>query len=249
MTCRSAYINGTDFSCTDPAVTLADYVKGSSDRPSPSTLDMMSTLIAIDTMDETTLEMDAGGKVVRTSGNPTEVALLTFAYALGHNYQEIRLKTRGRSDKGELSEFLVEGKQIGFSSARKMMSWAVPTTEGGYRIYCKGASEVLIARCSYQLKKSSGGLDEAAEINDASSQVILGVAETYARRGMRTLALAYRELPGGVDFDAKSGSVLNADGTEAFEIETELTFVSLVGIEDPLRAEVPGAIENATRPG
>lgn len=129
------------------------------------------------------------------------------------------------------------------------MSWAVPTTEGGYRIYCKGASEVLIARCSYQLKKSSGGLDEAAEINDASSQVILGVAETYARRGMRTLALAYRELPGGVDFDAKSGSVLNADGTEAFEIETELTFVSLVGIEDPLRAEVPGAIEKCYEAG
>jgi len=61
--------------------------------------------------------------------------------------------------------------------------------------------------------------------------------DTYARRGMRTLVLAYRDLPRGVDFEATSDSVLNADGTAALEVETELTFVSLVGIEDPLRPE------------
>jgi len=66
---------------------------------------------------------------------------------------------------------------------------------------------------------------------------------------MRTLALAYRDLPDGVDFDTKSDSVLNADGTDAFEVETELTFVSLVGIEDPLRPEVPGAIEKCYAAG
>jgi len=243
MTARAVYTNGTDFSCTDPAVSLGDFVKQSSDRPSQSTLDLISTLIAVDTMDETTLEIDTGGNVKSTSGNPTEVALLVLACSLGNNYQDIRQSTRGRTDKGELSEFLVEGKQIGFSSARKMMSWAVPRLEGGYRIYSKGASEVLIARCSHQLMKSSdGNYDEAAEINDDSRQDILGMGEVYARRGMRTLALAYRDLPDGVDFDAKSDSVLNADGSEALEVETDLTFVSLVGIEDPLRPEVPGAI-------
>ena len=82
----------------------------------------MSTLIAIDTMDETTVDINANGKIEGTSGNPTEVALLVFASTLGNNYQEIRDTTRGRTDKGELSEFLVEGKQIGFSSAKKMMS-------------------------------------------------------------------------------------------------------------------------------
>ena len=92
------------------------------------------------------------------------------------------------------------------------------------------------------MKSSGGNYDEAAEINDDSRQDILGMGEVYARRGMRTLALAYRDLPDGVDFDAKSDSVLNADGSEALEVETELTFVSLVGIEDPLRPEVPGAI-------
>eukprot|EP00581_Thalassiosira_minuscula_P007824 CAMPEP_0183703132 /NCGR_PEP_ID=MMETSP0737-20130205/988_1 /TAXON_ID=385413 /ORGANISM="Thalassiosira miniscula, Strain CCMP1093" /LENGTH=1169 /DNA_ID=CAMNT_0025929841 /DNA_START=195 /DNA_END=3701 /DNA_ORIENTATION=- len=251
MTARAVYMNATDFSCTDPSISLGAYVQQSADRPSPSTLTMISTLIAIDTMDETTLEMDESGNITNTTGNPTEVALLAFASSLGNNYQNIRESTRGRSDKGDLSEFLVEGKQIGFSSARKMMSWAVPRPlEGGYRIYCKGASEVLIARCTKQLSKAKDGMyDEAAELNDESRMGILGVGEAYARRGMRTLALAYRDLPEGVDFEAKSDSVLNADGSEAFEVETDLTFVSLVGIEDPLRPEVPGAIEKCYEAG
>ena len=122
------------------------------------------------------------------------------------------------------------------------MSWAVPLIQGGYRIYCKGATEVLIARCNHHFTKLSS-TDDAAELNDESRQGILGVGEMYARRGMRTLALAYRDLPDGVDFEAKSDSVLNADGSAANEVETKLTFVALVGIEDPLRPEVPGAIE------
>ena len=234
MTARATYTNRTDYSCTDPAVNLADYVKGSSNPPSQSTLDMIATLIAVDTMDETSLATDSGGNITNALGNPTEVALLAFAHALGHDYEDIRRNTRGRSGQGELSAFLAEGKQIGFSSARKMMSWAVPRPEGGgHRLYSKGASEVLIARCGRQLVSSPspgcGGEDEAADADAAARRVLLGVADTYARRGMRTLALAYRDLPAGVDFEATSDSVLNADGTEALEVETDLTFVSLVG--------------------
>ena len=246
MTARAVYTNGTDFSCMDPSLTLGDYVKQSGDRPSPSTLDMISTLIAIDTMNETTVDFDTtSGKMRASTGNPTEVALIAFACSLSNNYEDIRSSTRGRSDKGDLSEFLVEGKQIGFSSARKMMSWAVPKSDGGYRIYCKGASEVLLARCTRQLDRS----DDAATLDDSSRQDVLNVGELYARRGQRTLALAYRDLADGVDFEDKSESVLNADGSQAFEVETDLVFVALVGIEDPLRPEVPGAIEKCYEAG
>ena len=244
MTARALYTNGTDFSCTDPALSLGEFVRQSVDCPNQATLSILSTLIAINTMDETVVSMDDGGKIRSCSGNPTEVALLAFACTIGENYQNIRDSTRGRSDKGELSEYLVEGKQIGFSSARKMMSWAVPKFEGGYRIYSKGASEVILSRCNHQLARTSNADGEyVEELNDTLRQEILSAGEVYARRGMRTLALAYRDLPEGVDFDAKSDSVLNADGSEALEVETDLSFVALVGIEDPLRPEVPGAIE------
>jgi len=242
MTARAIFTNGTDFSCTDPSLSLGDFIKGSPDRPNDSILTLIATLIAVDTMDETTVDF-VGGKLTASTGNPTEVALLAFAHSLGEDCQNLRDSTRGRSLKGALSEFLVEGKQIEFSSARKMMSWAVPKIEGGYRIYCKGASEVVLARCTHQLTGSTPAIDDEAR------QRILGVGEAYNRRGMRTLVLAYRDLPDGVDFDAKSASILNADGTEALEVETNLTFAALVGIEDPLRPEVPGAIKQCYEAG
>ncbi|KAL3822830.1 hypothetical protein ACHAXA_011467 [Cyclostephanos tholiformis] len=249
MTARAMYINGTDFTCTDPAVALADFVKDKRDRPNDRMIELVSTLISINTMDETTVDIDPSGKIMASTGNPTEVALLVLASTLGPtNYRDIRESTRGRSAKGELSEFLVEGKQFQFTSARKMMSWAVPLVQGGYRIYCKGAPEVLLARCNYHFTKKSFANDDV-ELNDASRQVVLDVGELYARRGMRTLALAYRDLPDGADFEAKSDSVLNADGSEANEVETKLTFVALVGIEDPLRPEVPRAIDKCYEAG
>lgn len=205
--------------------------------PSESTILLIATLIAVDTMDETTVKFE-GRKLVDSTGNPTEVALLVLAHDLGHNYQQIRDSTRGRSDKGELAEFLVEGKQVGFSSARKMMSWVVPMDSGGYRIYCKGATEVLVARCTHELVDT-----DSLEMSDESRQDILGAAEAYARRGMRTLGLAYKDIADGDNFDAKSDTLLNSDGSEALSIETELVFVALVGIEDPLRPEVPVAIK------
>lgn len=247
MTARAIYTTKTDFSCKDPSVTLGSFVKNSIDSPNESTLALLATLIAVDTMDETTLDYDKG-KVTGSTGNPTEVALLVLAADLGKDYRDIRDSTRGRSDKGELAEYLVEGKQIGFSSARKMMSWAVPSEGGGYRIYCKGASEVLVARCNQHLVKS-GNTDTSEELNNETRQDILNVAEMYARRGMRTLALAYRDLPSGVDFDAKSDNVLNSDGSEALSVETELVFAALVGIEDPLRPEVQEAIKKCYSAG
>lgn len=242
MTVRSIYTTGTDFSCTDPSLSLGDFVKNSPMRPKDSTLILISTLIAVDTMDETTVEFD-GDRMIASTGNPTEVALLGFAHTLGENTEDLRNSTRGRSSKGALSEFLVDGKQIEFTSARKMMSWAVPKFEGGYRIYCKGAAEVLLARCTHQLTSSIQALDDDAR------QRILGFGESYNRRGMRTLVLAYNDLPDGVDFDAKSTNIFNVDGSEAFEVETNLTFVALVGIEDPLRPEVQGAIKQCYEAG
>jgi len=72
MTARAMYVNGTDFTCTDPAVALANLVKGSKDRPSEKMLEIISKLISINTMDETTVDIDPSGKIIASTGNPTE---------------------------------------------------------------------------------------------------------------------------------------------------------------------------------
>jgi len=244
MTARAIYTANSNFVCTHPAVTLGDMVLQSSTRPSESVIELLVNLISVDTMNETVLYLDEDGKegITGSSGNPTEVALLTFVYQLGRDYRSIRNGTKGRADIGDLAEFLHDGKQISFSSARKMMSWAVPKEGGGFRLYSKGASEVVIARCTSQLVDGPVGDESTEDLSDNARGSVLNTAELYARRGMRTLALAYRDIPAGFDFDEKSGTVTNADGTPALVCETDMVFAALVGIEDPLRPEVPDAI-------
>jgi P-type Ca2+ transporter type 2B len=234
-----------DYDVKDPGTKLGSYIKTFEGGASAKVLDILTRLISINTMDETVLYLNSKGEVEGSNGNPTEVALLTLVHDLGVSYANIRNSTRGRSDQGALAEYLCEGKQYPFTSARKMMSWAVPLNSGGYRVFIKGAQEVVIGRCSYSLDED--GNVSPLSANDVESVMRVGLS--YTRRGMRCLGLAYRDLPAGFDFDSIDGEVMNSDGSNAFEAETDLVLVALVGIEDPLRSEVPGAIEKCYRAG
>jgi len=238
MTTRALFAAMKNYLVKDPSVLLGDYVKTYEGGASNELIELIATVVSICTMDETVLNYDQGGKVVGSSGNPTEVALLQLGNDLGFSYETIRQETRGRADQGPLAEFLVEGKQFGFSSARKMMSWAVPREGGGYRLYCKGAQEVVMGRCTMVAGEDA----EPEELTAEKREEMTAIALAYSRRGMRCLALSYRDLPAGFDLDSLSTGVKNSDGSEAFEAETDLVAVALVGIEDPLRPEVPDAI-------
>jgi Ca2+ transporting ATPase len=94
------------------------------------------------------------------------------------------------------------------------------------------------------------GVDSRPEEFTGESREKVGdVALAYSRRGMRCLALAYRDLPEGFDLEKLSATTKNSDGSQAFEAETDLVAVALVGIEDPLRPEVPEAIRKCYEAG
>ena len=234
-----------DYLVNDPSIKLGDYMKTFEGGATAAVMEVLAKVIAINSMDETVLYVNGKGAVEGSSGNPTEVALLHLIHDMGFNYAAIRNDTRGRSDQGSLAEYLVDGKQYGFSSARKMMSWAVPLEGGGYRIYTKGAQEVIAGRCNRILSHDGG----VVELTDDRRVELRTTGLSYTRRGMRCLGLAYRDLPDGFDLDCVSATVTNSDGTSAFEAETELIGIALVGIEDPLRPEVPDAIKKCYRAG
>jgi P-type Ca2+ transporter type 2B len=250
MTVRALYAGNTNYLPESPSVALGDYVKSTGIHD--EVVSFLVRCVAINTMNETVLNYKdgkSGRDVLATveggSGNPTEVALLHMIHDLGYSYQQIRNTTKGRSDQGALGKFLSLGKQFEFSSARKIMSWAVPNDDGGYRLYCKGASEVVLGRCNKFMNKNGVVEDMTADtLNEAQ-----GIALTYARRGMRCLALAYRDVPEGFSLESKHPTIKNSDGVAANEVETGLTNIALVGIEDPLRQEVPLAIEKCYRAG
>jgi P-type Ca2+ transporter type 2B len=245
MTLRALFTGAKNYILDDPKITLGHYVLDQ--KCDPTVIDLLSKIISIDTMNETVLYFDKTGKPDGAAGNPTEVALLHFVHDLDLDYEKIRNTTRGRSSVGKLGEYLSEGKLIGFSSARKMMSWAVPKEDGGggYRIYVKGAQEVLMARCSKYLNDVGQEVEMTSDMGKKFSEI----AGSYARRGMRCLALAYGDLPEGFDLDKLSESVLNSDGTPALAAECNLVAAALVGIEDPLRPEVPDAITKCYHAG
>mmetsp|Transcript_839 Transcript_839/g.1169 ORF Transcript_839/g.1169 Transcript_839/m.1169 type:complete len:1176 (-) Transcript_839:130-3657(-) len=243
MTARALLVALKNYMCEDPGVKLGDYVK--LEGASPELLDLLANLVSIDTMNETVLYLDSEGAVEGTNGNPTEAALLMLVHDLGNDYAKIRNTTRGRSDQGKLADYLSEGKVYDFTSARKMMSYAVPREEGGYRLYCKGAQEVLLSRCTSVLMEDMS----TKSLTEEDEEIMKTNALNYARRGMRCLGLAYRDLPEGFDMEQLSDTTKNSDGTDAFVAETELVAVGLVGIEDPLRSEVPQAIQKCYEAG
>jgi len=251
MTVRAIFLAEHNFVCTNPSQSLGNLLLTSADGPSTQTVETVAKLIAINTMNESNIETSDDGKTVtKTSGNPTECALIGLVNELQYDYRGIRNSTRGRSEIGSIGDRLGDGKQFEFSSARKMMAWAVPITDDTdcivkYRLYVKGAAEAILSRSTSM--HVSG--DKDLNLDENVLKTITTTSESYSRMGMRCLALAYRDVPADVDFDAKHESICNLDGTEANQIETDLVFCALVGIEDPLRPEVPGAIQKCYEAG
>lgn len=115
-------------------------------------------------------------------GNKTEGALLGFVLEIGETYQDYR-------DNNPESSFV---KVYTFNSARKSMTTAVRLPGGGFRIYSKGASEIILSRCTSIIGKDG----EIRPFTAADSEkMVRDVIEPMASDGLRTISLAYRDFP------------------------------------------------------
>ncbi|KAF9177096.1 hypothetical protein BGZ50_009207, partial [Haplosporangium sp. Z 11] len=181
-------------------------------------------------------------------GSKTEVALLDFS------------KKIGGPDCRQLREAAPVVHLYPFSSERKSMATIVQIAPNKFRLHAKGASEIIMKRCSKVLQLSSSQeegapiseKDRAADVTeiDLVSDLQTQVHKTiisYATQSLRTIGIAYRDFeswpPAGVE--------LNADGDVPFAAvaESDLTLIGIVGIEDPLRDGVPDAVLSCQRAG
>ena len=154
----------------------------------------------------------------KISGDPTEGALLVLAEKAG-----MRVKDLAQREK-RIGE-------IPFEAERKMMSVACRDERGGYRVYVKGAPEVVARKCSRVWK---GG--EAVKWEEKEREKVLQVNTSLAREALRVLAVAFREL-----------SEEEVSCPDCWE--KELTFLGLAGMIDPPRPAVQRAAETAFRAG
>ncbi|XP_068442911.1 plasma membrane calcium-transporting ATPase 1 isoform X2 [Clinocottus analis] len=167
------------------------------------------------------------GGLPRQVGNKTECALLGFSTDLKRDYQAIR---------NEIPEEKLH-KVYTFNSVRKSMSTVLKMADGSYRMFSKGASEILLKKC-YKIVIANG---EAKVFRPRDrDDMVKKVIEPMASEGLRTICLAYRDFPvseGEPDWDNEN------------DILSGLTCLSVVGIEDPVRPEVPDAIKKCQRAG
>ncbi|XP_014227318.1 plasma membrane calcium-transporting ATPase 2 isoform X1 [Trichogramma pretiosum] len=169
-------------------------------------------------------------------GNKTECALLGFVVALGKSYQTVR------DDQPEETFTRV----YTFNSERKSMSTVVPRPGGGYRLFTKGASEIIMKKCAF-IYGRDGNLEKFTR--DMQDRLVHSVIEPMARDGLRTISIAYRDfVPGKAEINQ-----VHIDSDPNWEDEANivanLTCLGIVGIEDPVRPEVPEAIRQCQKAG
>lgn len=153
-------------------------------------------------------------------GEPTECALVNFAYQQGLNKNELKLQ-------------LPRVGEAPFDSMRKMMSTVHKNAEGGELVqFTKGAPDELLNRCSGILKDG-----KILSLTEELKQEILSHNKEMADKALRVLAAGfktYETLPD--DFAPET-------------LEKDLVFIGLTGMIDPIRPEVLDAIKKCRSAG
>ncbi|XP_072845841.1 plasma membrane calcium-transporting ATPase 2 isoform X17 [Pogona vitticeps] len=191
------------------------------------TLDLLVNAIAINSAYTTkVLPPEKEGGLPRQVGNKTECGLLGFVLDLKQDYQIIR---------NHMPEEKLY-KVYTFNSVRKSMSTVIKLPDESFRMYSKGASEIVLKKCSKIL--NAAGESRVFRPRDRD-EMVKKVIEPMACDGLRTICVAFRDFPSSPEPDWENEN----------DILSDLTCICVVGIEDPVRQEVPEAIRKCQRAG
>lgn len=116
-------------------------------------------------------------------------------------------------------------EELPFSTERKYMATIVKSSLGKKILYVKGAPEIIHSLC----KQTCENVDKAS----IDKQLL-----QYQNQAMRTLGFAYQELNDS-DVAIRENKV----------VADNLTFLGIVAISDPVREDVPAAVEECLKAG
>uniref|UniRef100_A0A1A8IXB9 Calcium-transporting ATPase n=1 Tax=Nothobranchius kuhntae TaxID=321403 RepID=A0A1A8IXB9_NOTKU len=193
----------------------------------PKSLDLLYYAISLNSAyTSKILPPDKEGSLPKQVGNKTECGLLGLVLELKRDYQTIR---------NQIPEEKLY-KVYTFNSVRKSMSTVIKLPDGSFRMYSKGASEIILKKCNQILNEV--GEPRAFRPRD-KDEMVKKVIEPMACDGLRTICVAYRDFPRNPE----------PNWDDENNILNDLTAICIVGIEDPVRPEVPDAIQKCQRAG
>ena len=207
----------------------ADLVPG--ERPQVRSLGLLVKAAALcNDATLTTTTTDGDSDEYQAIGDPTEGALVVAAAQLG-------------LVKSQLDQRWPRVAEAPFTSERKRMTTIhqvnvspeqtdAPWRDAPFVAFCKGAVDGML-----EITSQVWTGDRAAPVTDDLRQRILAANDRLAQDGQRVLGVAFRP-----------SSTRPATADEA-ELEREMTFVGLIGMIDPPRAEVKDAVQTCKTAG
>ena len=184
----------------------------------------------------------------RTAGNPPKIEFKAQSpdeAALVATARDCGFTVLGRSNEGIYLNVMGEEREymvlntLEFNSSRKRMSAIIRMPNGKIILFCKGADSMIWSR----LKKG-----EQQQLRKTTAEHL----EMFAREGLRTLCVAYKEIDEAEytawykEHDLAAAAIVDREDkleTVSDAIERELTLIGGTAIEDRLQDGVPDTIE------
>jgi Ca2+-transporting ATPase len=221
MTATRLFVNGEWFSITGGGYAKSGTILTAAGADAP---DFRRLALGLALCSDATVDDDES-----IVGDPTEAALVVLAAKMGVDAEETRRALPRRAEVPFDSEYKF------MATIHDRPDWlAGPLLSGPHVMAVKGAPDVVLDHC--RRATWHGGEVPIDEVRDE----LLAANEDLSKLGLRVLAFAARNI------DEAS---MTEDADDPMALVTDLVFVALVGIIDPLRAEAKDAVHLALGAG
>ncbi|XP_056005108.1 calcium-transporting ATPase sarcoplasmic/endoplasmic reticulum type-like isoform X10 [Ostrea edulis] len=196
---------------------------------------------------DSSVDFNEAKDIYEKVGEATETALIVLAEKM--NYYNTDKSNLNKREKGTAAAHVIQQMwkkefTLEFSRDRKSMSVYCspnkPSKTGGAKMFCKGAPEGLLDRCTHARVQGS-----KIPMSPAIKNEIMKHVKSYGtgRDTLRCLAVATIDNPPRrEDMDLE-------DSRKFIQYETNMTFVGVVGMLDPPRKEVMSSIKECRDAG
>ena len=135
-----------------------------------------------------------------------------------------------------------------FDSDRKCMGVVIRLACGTYRLLVKGAAEILLAKATFEITDIADEKLHRSELSELARAQVSAVIDGFASKSLRTIAFLYNDFQQWPPLGART---LDDDRSQALfeDVLLDMTLLSVVGIQDPLRDGVSKAVERCKDAG
>ncbi|KAJ2868867.1 hypothetical protein GGI22_000602 [Coemansia erecta] len=245
---RELHVTGTSFAPEGQVFSHGSAVQNAAAEPHvvPGSMQALRDVVLVSALCNDATVAYSHEKAAHTHvGEPTEAALKVLVEKVGTHDAAFNatLAALSNADRAQaccqwLGQRYRRLATLEFTRERKSMSVLV-SSDGGTDLLVKGAPENVLARCAY----ARVGADIVELTQEMRARVASAAMELGASQALRTMALAVRT---GSDLGA---TIAASQGSGFEKIESQLTFVGLVGMHDPPRPEVRQSIAHCREAG